>query len=159
VTARSERARRIGWFAVLGLAALLTVMCVSLLFAAIRNDNSIQSHLGTANATVESVAFDRTIIQYETPDGIVHSPANGVLYPSGLSAGQLVQIEYDATDPDLARVAGRSAVLTLLPLGTTILVTWLIAGPLLWWLRRLIKRDRAAHPAPEPTGVPEVPVS
>ncbi|HEY2061720.1 DUF3592 domain-containing protein [Amycolatopsis sp. NBC_01480] len=159
MTARNERARRIGWFAVLGLAALLTVMCVSLLFAAIRNDNAIQSHLGTANATVESVAFDRTIIQYGTPDGIVHSPANGVLYPSGLSAGQLVQIEYDATDPDLARVAGRSAVLTLLPLGTTILFTWLIAGPLLWWLRRLIKRDRAAHPAPAATGTPEVPVS
>jgi hypothetical protein len=159
VTARSERARRIGWFAVLAVASLLTVMCVSLLFAAIRNDNSIQAHLGTANATVESVAFDRTIIQYETPDGIVHSPANGVLYPSGLAAGQLVLIEYDATDPDLARVAGRSATLTLLPLGTTILFTWLIAAPLLWWLRRLIKRDRAAHPAPEATGVPEVPVS
>ncbi|WP_328606082.1 DUF3592 domain-containing protein [Amycolatopsis sp. NBC_00345] len=154
MTARSERARRIGWFTVLSVASLLTVMCVGLLFAAIRNDNSIQAHLGTANATVESVAFDRTIIQYETPDGIVHSPANGVLYPSGLSAGQLVLIEYDATDPDLARVAGRSATLTLLPLGTTILFTWLIAAPLLWWLRRLIKRDRAAHPAPEPTEAP-----
>ncbi|MDT8909877.1 DUF3592 domain-containing protein [Amycolatopsis sp. PS_44_ISF1] len=154
MTARSVRARRIGWPAVLAVASLLTVMCVSLLFAAIRNDDSIEAHLGTANATVESVAFDRTIIQYGTPDGIVHSPPNGVLYPSGLSAGQLVLIEYDATDPDLARVAGRSATLTLLPLGTTVLFTWLIAGPLLWWLRRLIKRDRAARPAPEPAALP-----
>ncbi|WP_446681607.1 DUF3592 domain-containing protein [Amycolatopsis halotolerans] len=122
-------------------------MCVSLVFAAFRNDNAIESHLGTATATVESVAFDRTIIQYQTPDGIVHSPPTGVLYPSGLAAGQLVAIEYDATNPELTRVAGRTATLTLLPVGMTVLITWLVAGPLLWWLRRLIKRDRSA---PEP---------
>lgn len=145
------QARRIGWFAVLGVAVLLTVMCVSLVFAAFRNDNAIESHLGTATATVESVAFDRTIIQYQTPDGIVHSPPTGVLYPSGLAAGQLVAIEYDATNPELTRVAGRTATLTLLPVGMTVLITWLVAGPLLWWLRRLIKRDRsAAAPAPVP---------
>ncbi|WP_344862218.1 DUF3592 domain-containing protein [Amycolatopsis ultiminotia] len=146
MSSRSERARRIGWFVVLGVALLLTVMCVGLLFAAIRNDNAIEAHPGTATATVESVAFDRTIIQYQTPDGVVHSPATGVLYPSGLAAGQLVLIEYDATNPDLARVAGRSANLTLLPLGITVVVTWLIAGPLLWWLRRLINRDRVPVP-------------
>ncbi|MET9267052.1 DUF3592 domain-containing protein [Amycolatopsis sp. NPDC004079] len=151
MAARSVQARRIGWFAVLGVAVLLTVMCVSLVFAAFRNDNAIESHLGTATATVESVAFDRTIIQYQTPDGIVHSPPTGVLYPSGLAAGQLVAIEYDATNPELTRVAGRTATLTLLPVGMTVLITWLVAGPLLWWLRRLIKRDRsAAAPAPVP---------
>ncbi|WP_370932298.1 DUF3592 domain-containing protein [Amycolatopsis sp. cg13] len=149
MAARSVQARRIGWFAVLGVAVLLTVMCVSLVFAAFRNDNAIESHLGTATATVESVAFDRTIIQYQTPDGIVHSPPTGVLYPSGLAAGQLVAIEYDATNPELTRVAGRTATLTLLPVGMTVLITWLVAGPLLWWLRRLIKRDRSAA-APEP---------
>ncbi|WP_020662908.1 DUF3592 domain-containing protein [Amycolatopsis benzoatilytica] len=137
--------RRVAWFAVLGVASLLTVMCVGLVFAAIRNDNAIESHLGTATATVQSVAFDRTIIQYQTPDGIVHSPATGVLYPSGLSAGQLVAIEYDATNPDVARVAGRTATLTLLPLGTTLLITWLIAAPTLWWLRRAMKRDQPAR--------------
>ena len=141
------KARRIAWFAVLGVAVLLTVMCVSLVFAAFRNDSAIGSHLGTANATVESVAFDRTIIQYQTPDGIVHSPATGVLYPSGLAAGQLVAIEYDATNPELTRVAGRTATLTLLPVGMTVLITWLVAGPLLWWLRRLTKRDRSASAA------------
>ncbi|WP_275294512.1 DUF3592 domain-containing protein [Amycolatopsis sp. La24] len=149
MAARSVKARRIAWFAVLGVAVLLTVMCVSLVFAAFRNDSAIESHLGTANATVESVAFDRTIIQYQTPDGIVHSPPTGVLYPSGLAAGQLVAIEYDATNPELTRVAGRTATLTLLPVGMTVLITWLVAGPLLWWLRRLMKRDRSAS-APEP---------
>lgn len=115
-------------------------MCICLLFAAIRNDRSISGQLGTATATVDSVAFDRTIIHFETPDGIVHSPANGVLYPDGLAAGQLVRIEYDATDPELARVAGRSATLTLLPLGSFVFFTWLVAGPLLWWIRRQNKR-------------------
>ncbi|MFD9894192.1 DUF3592 domain-containing protein [Amycolatopsis sp. NPDC059027] len=134
--AKGERARRIGWYVTLGVASLLTVMCVALLFAAIRNDNAISGQLGTANAQVESVAFDRTIIQFATPDGIVHSPSNGVLYPGGLVAGQLVRIEYDMSDPELARVAGRSATETLLPLGLTVLVTWLVATPLLWWIRR-----------------------
>ncbi|GAA4541443.1 DUF3592 domain-containing protein [Amycolatopsis samaneae] len=145
---KGERARRIGWYVTLGAASLLTVMCVALLFAAIRNDNAISGQPGTATAQVESVAFDRTIIQFSTPDGVVHSPSNGVLYPRGLAAGQLVRIEYDATDPDLARVAGRSATETLVPLGLTVLVTWLVATPLLWWIRRQKRRAQAAAPVP-----------
>nr|WP_245788221.1 hypothetical protein [Amycolatopsis marina] len=120
-------------------------MCVALLLAAIRNDRAISTNLGTAYATVEQVSFDRAIIRYETPDGIAHSPANGVLYPEGLTAGDLVWIEYDVTDPELARVAGRGATLTLLPLGTTILFTWLVAGPAIWWIRRNV--SAAATPA------------
>ncbi|MFF0147309.1 hypothetical protein ATK36_2817 [Amycolatopsis sulphurea] len=140
---RSERARRIGRVAVLGVASLLTVMCVAVFFGAIRNDSAIGSHPGTATATVESVSFDRAIVQYQTPDGVLHSPPTGILYPSGLAAGQLVLIEYDNTNPDLARVAGRSATQALVSLGVTVLVVWLIAGPVLWWLRRLAKRDHA----------------
>jgi hypothetical protein len=136
VTLKGEWARRIAWRVALGIALLITVLCITLVFAAIRNDDAIVGQMGTATAQVDSVSFDRTIIHYETPDGIVHSPANGVLYPEGLAAGQLVRIEYDAGDPELARVAGRSASLTLLPLGTTVLCTWLVAGPLLWWIRR-----------------------
>ncbi|MEC3975302.1 hypothetical protein [Amycolatopsis sp. H20-H5] len=135
-----EWARRFGWRVVLGVASLITVLCVSLLFAAMRNDHSIEGQLGTALAHVDSVAFDRTIINFQTPDGIVHSPANGVLYPDGLAADQLVRIEYDVSDPELARVAGRSAVLTLLPLGSTIGFTWLVAAPILWWIRRQNQR-------------------
>lgn len=128
----------------LTVALLMTLLCVGLLLAAIRNDRAITDHRGVANAQVDSVSFDRTIIRYETPDGIVHIPADGVLYPGGLSTGDLVRIEYDTTNPELARVAGRTAMLTLLPLGTTVLVTWLVAGGLLWWLRyraRLIRSD------------------
>ncbi|SFQ64646.1 hypothetical protein SAMN05421810_111147 [Amycolatopsis arida] len=130
-----ERAWRLAGRVVLGVAGALTLLCVALLFAAVRNDRAIAANLGTANARVEQVNFDRTIIRYETPDGVAHIPSNGVLYPEGLETGDLVWIEYDTTNPELARVAGRTAVLTLLPLGTTILFTWLVAGPALWWIR------------------------
>lgn len=146
MTTRGERRLRIGRRVVLTVATLITVLCVGLLFAAIRNDDAITAHLGVANAEVDSVAFDRTIIRYETPDGIVHIPANGVLYPRGLAAGDLVRIEYDTTSPDLARVAGRTATLTLLPLGATVLVTWAVAGGLLWWIRQRT-RAGAAQPS------------
>ncbi|MFC3449750.1 DUF3592 domain-containing protein [Amycolatopsis speibonae] len=147
MTAKAERVRRIGWYAALVVASLVTVLCVSLLFAAFRNDSAIEAQLGQATAQVESVSFDRTIINYATPDGIMHSPANGVLYPAGLAAGQLVNIEYDAGDPELARVAGRSGSNTLLPLGSMVFFTWLIAGPLLWWIRRQNARSRVESAA------------
>ena len=132
----TSRAWRITARAVLVLAGLLTLLCVALFGAALRNDDAISEHLGHATAEVLAVKFDRTIIRYTTPDGEVHTPPNGVLYPEGLRAGQLVRIEYDTTNPELARVAGRTAVLALLPLSTVIISTWVLAGPLLWWAGR-----------------------
>lgn len=129
---------------VLSVACLITLLCVTLVLGAFRNDRAISANLGTATAEVEQVLFERTIIRFETPDGVAHSPADGVLYPRGLAAGQLVRIEYDTTNPDLARVAGRTWVLTLLPVGTTALITWAVAGPLLWWLRSR-PRSRAVN--------------
>ncbi|KAA9151633.1 hypothetical protein FPZ12_038700 [Amycolatopsis acidicola] len=131
----------------LGVATLITVLCVGLLFAAIRNDQAISGNLGNATAHVDSVSWDRTIIHFETPDGIVHIPANGVLYPGGLTAGDLVRIEYDTANPELARVAGRTATLTLLPLSSTTLITWGVAVALLWWIRY---RGRGTTPEVEP---------
>ncbi|WP_020668563.1 DUF3592 domain-containing protein [Amycolatopsis nigrescens] len=151
MTAKSERRRRIGARFVFGIAIAITVLCVSLLFAAMSNDRAITGQRGTADAQVDSVSFDRTIIRFETPDGIVHSPANGVLYPDGLVAGDLVRIEYDAGDPELARVAGRSASLTLMPLGSTVLVTWLVAAPALWWLRRRVSGPSEPTEPTEPS--------
>ena len=142
---KSELRWRIGRRVVLGVAVLITVLCAGLLLAAMRNDDAITSHLGATNAQVDSVAWDRTIIRFETPDGVVHIPANGVLYPGGLVAGDLVRIEYDTASPELARVAGRTAELTLLPLGSTVLITWAVAGALLWWIRH-----RTHHNAPTP---------
>lgn len=121
---------------VLSLALLITVLAGALVVAAYRNDRAITGAMGEANATVTSVGWDRTIVRFQTPDGLLRTPPNGVLYPDGLTEGQLVRVQYSTSDPDLVRVAGRTVVLTLLPAGTTVLFTWLVAGPLVWWLRR-----------------------
>lgn len=134
--ARQRERWRIARWAVLGVAGLVTLLMLVLVLAAYRNDNAIESNLGAANAEVLSVGWDRTIVRFETADGAVHISQDGVLYPEGLVEGQLVHVEYDVTNPDLVRVAGRTFTLSLLPAGVTIAVTWLVAGPLLWWLRR-----------------------
>ncbi|OZM74775.1 hypothetical protein CFN78_00670 [Amycolatopsis antarctica] len=152
MTARSERRWRILFRVVLGLASVVTLLCLTLVFATLRNDGAIGGSTGNANADVVSVTFDRTIIRFVTPDGEVHIPPNGVLYPDGLNEGDLVRIEYDTTNPDLVRVAGRSAALAMLPLGSTIGFTWLAAAPLLWWIRG---RGRASPPPAEPVAAAE----
>ncbi|WP_298179080.1 DUF3592 domain-containing protein [Saccharomonospora sp.] len=137
--ARREHALRLGSWAVLGVASLITLLGVVLVLGAFRNDQVIAENHGTATGQVEQVLFDRTLVRYETPDGVPHSPENGVLYPEGLTPGELVRIEYDTTDPELAKVAGRTWLLTLLPVGSTLLTTWLVAVPLLWFLRRRLR--------------------
>lgn len=136
VTATTGRRWRIARWVVLAAACTATLLGVVLVIAAYRNDAAIDAARGTANAEVTSVDWARTIVRFETPDGRVHISQDGVLYPGGLSEGQQLLVDYDATNPNLVRVAGRSAVLSLLPVGSTVLVIWLVAGPLLWWLYR-----------------------
>ncbi|GAA3434980.1 DUF3592 domain-containing protein [Kutzneria kofuensis] len=130
-------ARR-GWLiAVVSLAVLLTVMGLLLIAGAWRDDHAIESRMGHADADVLSVAFDRTVVRFTTPDGSSHSPFNGVLYPQDLQAGQRVQVEYDTSHPDdLVRVAGRDYRLAFLPVGMMVGITWAVAAGLIWWLRR-----------------------
>ena len=133
------RWRVVRWV-VVGVAGVITLLAVVLLVAANRNDAAIDAARGTANAEVLSVGPARTIVRFETTEGVVHISQDGVLYPAGLHEGQRLQVEYDATNPNLVRVAGRTADLAWLPLGSTVLITWAIAGPLLWWLRPRIAR-------------------
>ncbi|WP_084258597.1 DUF3592 domain-containing protein, partial [Saccharomonospora iraqiensis] len=132
---RRVRVLRGAMWGVLGAASVLSLLCVVLVLGTVRTDQLIDEHRGMATAQVERVMFDRTLIRYETPDGVSHSPENGVLYPDGLNEGQLIRIEYDRTDPELAKVAGRTWLLSLLPVGTTLLGVWLVATPTVWWLR------------------------
>lgn len=127
---------RAAFWTVFGVACAITLLAVVLLVAAYRNDAAINAARGTANATVESIDWSRTIVKFEGPDGVEHRSQDGVLYPGRLHVGQPLRVEYDVRNPNLVRVYGRTAELTLLPLGTTVLFTWAIAGPLLWWLRR-----------------------
>lgn len=136
VTSRTcSRLRRV----VLVLAAGLTVLAVLLVIAAFSDDREISGHEGTAVADVLSVSARSAAISFTTSDGVTHSPALGVLYPTGLTAGQRIDVEYSRVDPNLVRVAGRGWTLALLPAGSVVLVTWLVVAGALGLLRRRVR--------------------
>lgn len=124
--------KRIVW----GLAIAVTALSVILLVAAWRNDNAIEANKGTAYAEVISAGHLRSTVSFVTPDGATYNPPLGVLYPTHLVAGQSIEVEYDRSDPDLVRVSGRDASIAVVPVGSVILIAWLIAGGALWLLRR-----------------------
>ncbi|MCJ0891100.1 MULTISPECIES: DUF3592 domain-containing protein [unclassified Rhodococcus (in: high G+C Gram-positive bacteria)] len=139
-TARGSRTLRRTRLIVLVVATAISVLAVLLVVGAWRNDVTIDSDKGTATAEVLSAGKLRSAVSFITPDGVTHNPALGVLYPTNLVAGQRIEVEYYKAEPDdvelLVRVAGRDATVAIVPAGSVIVVTWLIAGPVLFWLRR-----------------------
>lgn len=133
VTPRTVRRATVG---VVAVAVGISVLAVLLVLAAWRNDHTIESDMGTATAEVLSAGSLRSAVSFVTPDGITHNPKLGVLYPTNLTAGQRIDVEYARSDPDLVRVAGRDARVAIVPAGSVIVVTWLIAVPVLLVLRR-----------------------
>lgn len=122
-------------------AGLTTMVCLLLLLGTVRDDLAIASHPVRAPADVVSVSGTRTVVRFAGPDGAVHIPSQGVLYPQGLREGNTVWVEYDRADTDLVKVAGRGFTLALLPLGIIVLITWVVAGPALWWLHLRRRTD------------------
>lgn len=122
---------------VLGAAVVLTFMAVFALIGAALDDRTIAADQAVARATVlDGSTFFRTLVQYTAADGQSHTPELGVFYPRGLEAGATVAVEYDVTNPELVRVAGRTFLSGLLPLGGGVVVVWALAVPYSWWLRR-----------------------
>jgi hypothetical protein len=130
------------------IGATITLLALVLVIGAFREDAGLNSRSVRTTAEVVSVSFDRTLVRYQTPDGADHIPPDGVGYPAGLEAGQLVEVEYDAAHPDLVKVAGRGAYLSLMPAGTLVLFMWVVIGPVLWWMRRYGPLFRASSPSP-----------
>ncbi len=121
---------------VLIVAVSVSVLAVLLVLAAWRNDHTINSDRGVATAEVLSAGALRSAVSFVTPDGITHNPRLGVLYPTNLTVGQSIDVEYARADPDLVRVSGRDVRVALVPAGSVIVVTWLLAAPTLWYVRR-----------------------
>lgn len=121
---------------VLIVAVSVSVLAVLLVLAAWRNDHTINSDRGVATAEVLSAGALRSAVSFVTPDGITHNPRLGVLYPTNLTVGQRIDVEYARADPDLVRVSGRDVRVALVPAGSVIVVTWLLAAPTLWYVRR-----------------------
>lgn len=125
---------------VAGLGVLLTVLAVLALAGAFVDDIRIASHRATTAATVlDGSTYWRTIVQFTDDRGLLNTPT--VAYPSGLSAGENIYVEYDTTNPARVRVAGRGAEDGILPMLGGVAALWIVLGPLVVWLRR--RRDRA----------------
>jgi len=118
------------------LAVAITVMMIALAIGMRSNDSAIDDHLGTATATVLSVSPLRTGIEFVDATGATIRPEGGVLYPGLLSLGQQFVVEYSTQDPQIARVAGRTASVGTIMIVLTLAGTYLIAAPLIWWCRR-----------------------
>ncbi|RRO13277.1 DUF3592 domain-containing protein [Saccharopolyspora rhizosphaerae] len=116
--------------------SLLTVMGLSIIGACFINDRTIVESRGQAVAEVVDTSLTRTVVRFNTEDGRVYIPPNGVLYPTDLQVGQTVRVEYDSRNPDLVRVAGRNAVISLLPVSSSLAVVWAVTLPAYWLLRR-----------------------
>src|SRR5262245_44037012 len=106
--------------------------------------------MGTTSAEVLSAGTLRSAVIFVTPDGETHNPKTGVLYPTKLTVGERINVEYRRSDPDLVRVAGRDARVAVIPALSVIVVAWAIAIPALWicgspptrWLSALRARTR-----------------
>lgn len=140
---RTTRLRR--WrTGVLVAATAVSVLMVLLVFAAWRNDHLISSDKVVATGEVLSAGRLRSAVVYVTPDGVTHNPKVGILYPTNLTAGERIKVEYSRSDPDLVRVAGRDARVAVVPALSVIVVTWLLALPVWWLLVRAGRREPGA---------------
>lgn len=147
---RANRLRR-ARIGVLTAAVFLSALVVLLVFAAWRNDYLISSDKGVTSAEVLSAGRLRSAVTYVTPDGKTHNPKVGVLYPTNLTAGERINVEYSRKDPDLVRVAGRDVRVAIQPALSVILVLWVVALPTTWLLQRARRRTPepvdGSHPA------------
>jgi hypothetical protein len=130
---------------VLTVGLVVSVLLGLVLVGAARNDAHIDAHTGRAVAEVlEGGRRPHTYVRFTADDGAVLTPEKGVFYPRGLQPGQLVRVEYDRTDPELVRVAGRTWTEGLVPVVLGLVVLWAVLGPATWLLARARRRRRLA---------------
>jgi hypothetical protein len=126
--------------AILIVTGLVTLQSVLLVAGAWRNDIAIQNNMGVAQAEVLSAGPRRSTIEFVTPERVTYRPELGVLYPSELSTGMRIYVEYNKRDPNLVRVQHRNAGLAIIPAGSIAVVAWLVAGVALVGLALLDRR-------------------
>jgi hypothetical protein len=119
------------------LAVLVTVLSGLAIAGAAVDDRAIAANPAVAQAEVlEGSTFARTLVRFTVANGEAVVPERGVFYPRGLQVGSTVAVEYDVTDPELVRVAGRTALDGVVPLLVGVVAVWMVLGPLAVWLRR-----------------------
>jgi hypothetical protein len=137
---------------VLIITGLITLQSVLLVAGAWRDDVAIQRNMGVVQAEVLSAGPRRSTVEFVTPERVTYRPELGVLYPSELSTGMRIYVEYNKNDPNLVRVQHRNAGLAVIPAGSIAVVAWLVATAALAGLALLDKRlDRRTAPQHLPT--------
>jgi hypothetical protein len=126
--------------AVLIVTLLVTLQSLLLVAGAWRNDLAINRNMGVAQAEVLSAGSRRSTIEFVTPERVTYRPELGVLYPSELSEGMRIYVEYNKKDPNLVRVQHRNAALAIIPAGSIAVVAWLTGAIALILLAVLDKR-------------------
>lgn len=126
--------------AILIVTGLVTLQSMLLVFGAWRNDLAIDRSMGVAQAEVLSAGPRRSTIEFVTPERVTYRPELGVLYPSELSTGMRIYVEYNKKDPNLVRVQHRNASLAIIPAGSIAVVGWLLATAALVGLAVLDKQ-------------------
>lgn len=134
---RSIRWARIG---VMVVTVVMTLQSALLIAGAWRSDLAIESNMGVAAAEVLDAGPRRSTIEFVTPDRVTYRPELGVLYPSELENGMRIYVEYDRSNPDLVRVQGRTAALSIIPAASVAVLAWLVAAAALVGLAVLEKR-------------------
>lgn len=125
---------------VLIVTGLITLQSVLLVAGAWRDDIAIQRNMGVVQAEVLSAGPRRSTIEFVTPERVTYRPELGVLYPSELSTGMRIYVEYNKNDPNLVRVQHRNSGLAIIPAGSIAVVAWLVAVVALAGLALLDKR-------------------
>ncbi|AZG48148.1 DUF3592 domain-containing protein [Gordonia insulae] len=127
---------------------VVTTMGLVLVAGCYRNDQQIDANRAMVMADVVSADRLHAAVNFQTPDGQFHSPRLGLLYPTELTQGQRISVEYDVMNPDLARPAGRSWTLAIIPAISIAVVGWLIVGAVMIALaeinRRMLSRSSPA---------------
>ena len=118
----------------------ITVMAFCLVAGCYKNDSTIEASKATVMADVVSADPLHAEVYFQTPDGRFHSPRLGLLYPTELSEGQRIRVEYAAYNPDIARPMGRSASLSIIPGLSIAVVGWLIVGLLMVFVAEFSRR-------------------
>jgi hypothetical protein len=126
--------------AVLIVTLLVTLQSLLLVAGAWRNDLAINRNMGVAQAEVLSAGSRRSTMEFVTPERVTYRPELGVLYPSELSEGMRIYVEYNKKDPNLVRVQHRNAALAIIPAGSIAVVAWLTGAIALILLAVLDKR-------------------
>ncbi|MBT0565908.1 DUF3592 domain-containing protein [Williamsia sp. CHRR-6] len=129
----------------LTVGVIVTLLVLVMVAGCYRDDASIESHKATAVAEVVVAGATKSTVRFTTPDGTVQSPRLGVFYPSELTAGQRITVEYDSRKPDLVRVAGRDASLAWIPALSIAGYTWVIVATVMVLLAQWSRRRRSQH--------------